>query len=163
MNPSQHFEDKILDALKSSEEPLSILQLQEKFNLDKRKLELVLTNLCNNHVLASKEVTINGDDGKKTLVEVYWLLNPDKETDQDEKDRQEIEKAKAELARIEKEFADLNANESTNSNEIDQYIDQLHKYNDLKDLGVRLLGVLAIREGTTTAAMYERYDLNLND
>ncbi|KAJ3166388.1 swi5-like zinc finger protein [Geranomyces variabilis] len=43
------------------------------------------------------------------------------------------------------------------------HIKRLHDYNEVKDTGQMLLGKLAEFEGTTTRAMYERFDLGLED
>ena len=43
--------------------------------------------------------------------------------------------------------------------DIANYIDLLHRYNDLKDAGQAMLGKLAELEGTTTRVMYAKYGL----
>ena len=47
--------------------------------------------------------------------------------------------------------------------DINNYIDLLHRYNDLKDAGQALLGKLAEMEGTTTRSMYAKYKLSDDD
>jgi len=47
--------------------------------------------------------------------------------------------------------------------DITHYIDLLHRYNDLKDAGQAMLGRLAELEGTTTRAMYAKFDLDMDD
>eukprot|EP00742_Colponemidia_sp_Colp-10_P013415 GILJ01015151.1.p1 GENE.GILJ01015151.1~~GILJ01015151.1.p1 ORF type:complete len:167 (-),score=23.56 GILJ01015151.1:266-739(-) len=45
----------------------------------------------------------------------------------------------------------------------DAYIQKLHEYNDLKDIGQMLMGKLAESEGLVTRDMYERFDMDLGD
>ena len=47
--------------------------------------------------------------------------------------------------------------------ELDRFIDALHKYNDAKDAGQKVLGRLAELRGTTTRAMYDSYALDVDD
>ncbi len=70
------------------------------------------------------------------------------------------ETLKSELAEIAKEISELK--ESYNVEELDDQIDALHKYNEVKDTGQALLGQLAVVEGVTTAQLYSRYKLNLD-
>ncbi|KFD55278.1 hypothetical protein M514_03919 [Trichuris suis] len=46
---------------------------------------------------------------------------------------------------------------------LNEYMNKLHYYNDLKDLAQSLIGLLADRLGLTTQAIYAEYDLNLDD
>ncbi|XP_072104838.1 DNA repair protein SWI5 homolog isoform X1 [Mobula birostris] len=47
--------------------------------------------------------------------------------------------------------------------ELDQHIDQLHEYNDIKDVGQILLGKLAIVRGVTIKDLYGEFGLELDD
>eukprot|EP00051_Salpingoeca_urceolata_P012778 m.158410 g.158410 ORF g.158410 m.158410 type:complete len:198 (+) comp17601_c0_seq1:1540-2133(+) len=53
--------------------------------------------------------------------------------------------------------------ETYNETELDALIIHLHEYNDIKDLGQQLLGVLARMKGTTTREMYDEFGLDLDD
>uniref|UniRef100_A0A5S6R5C2 DNA repair protein SWI5 homolog n=1 Tax=Trichuris muris TaxID=70415 RepID=A0A5S6R5C2_TRIMR len=46
---------------------------------------------------------------------------------------------------------------------LNDYMNKLHYYNDLKDLAQSLIGLLAGHLGVTTQAIYAEYDLNLDD
>ena len=46
---------------------------------------------------------------------------------------------------------------------MNEHIQKLHDYNDLKDAGQALLGKLAELEGVTTRDMYEKYGLKVED
>jgi hypothetical protein len=46
---------------------------------------------------------------------------------------------------------------------MNDYIQMLHDYNDLKDVGQTLLGKLAEMEGATIREMYNTYGLNTDD
>ncbi len=67
---------------------------------------------------------------------------------------------KQELAEISREITELK--ECYNVKELDEYIDALHTYNEMKDAGQVLLGQLAVLEGVTTAQLYTRYKLSLD-
>ncbi|XP_067869122.1 DNA repair protein SWI5 homolog [Heterodontus francisci] len=47
--------------------------------------------------------------------------------------------------------------------ELNRHIDQLHEYNDIKDVGQLLLGKLAIIRGVTTRELYSEFGLELED
>lgn len=46
---------------------------------------------------------------------------------------------------------------------VKRLIDQLHTYNECKDVAQALIGKLALIEGRTTKDLYPRFDLNLDD
>lgn len=46
---------------------------------------------------------------------------------------------------------------------INTHITRLHDYNDLKDTAQELMGKLAVLAGSTTRAMYEKYELEMED
>ena len=47
--------------------------------------------------------------------------------------------------------------------ELQLYIERLHEYNEMKDVGQLLLGKLAEIQHTTNAALYEKFGLDLDD
>ncbi|XP_074628777.1 DNA repair protein SWI5 homolog [Acropora palmata] len=47
--------------------------------------------------------------------------------------------------------------------ELQEHIDKLHEYNEIKDVGQLLIGKLAEIDGTTTKAMYQEFGLDLED
>lgn len=47
--------------------------------------------------------------------------------------------------------------------ELQQHIQKLHEYNEIKDVGQLLIGKLAELNGTTTRAMYQEFGLDLED
>lgn len=73
-----------------------------------------------------------------------------------------------EVLRLKKRLKDVNAeiarvSAECSSDELQVFIDGLHEYNEMKDAGQLLLGKLAEREGTTTAALYGRFGLDSQD
>lgn len=72
-----------------------------------------------------------------------------------------ITKLKERLEEFEKEIEGFV--EDYCEEELQVHIDKLHEYNEVKDMGQLLLGKLAEVEGTTTAALYERFGLKLED
>ena len=81
------------------------------------------------------------------------------ETEEDvEKD---IAQLREQIECTEREIAELSQHYS--EDELQQYIDHLHEYNEIKDVGQLLLGKLAEIQGTTTAELYKQFSLNLDD
>ena len=70
-------------------------------------------------------------------------------------------KLKSKLETVQREIKDLS--EDYHEDELQVHIDKLHEYNEVKDAGQILLGKIAEVEGTTTAAVYERFGLDLTD
>lgn len=80
----------------------------------------------------------------------------------------DLEAVANEVLRLKKRLKDINADiahvsADYNSDELQVFIDGLHEYNEVKDAGQLLLGKLAEQEGTTTATLYRRFGLNIED
>lgn len=73
----------------------------------------------------------------------------------------DVAKLRERLEEVEKEMEVLSA--SYSEEELQAHIEKLHEYNEVKDMGQLLLGKIAEVEGTTTAALYERFGLELDD
>ena len=71
-------------------------------------------------------------------------------------------KLQSKLKEVESEMEGL-ATDSYCEDELQVHIDKLHEYNEMKDVGQLLLGKIAEVEGTTTAALYEKFGLELDD
>lgn len=67
----------------------------------------------------------------------------------------EIEKQESEIKELEKE--------GLSANDLSLYIDKLHKYNEIKDVGQMLLGRLALQQETTTSNLYSEFGLSNED
>lgn len=68
--------------------------------------------------------------------------------------REQLKSAESEIAELSEEYSE---------EELQQYIDHLHEYNEIKDVGQMLLGKLAEVQGTTTAELYQKFGLHLDD
>ena len=68
--------------------------------------------------------------------------------------RERVEAAQRELDELSKEYSE---------DEYQQYIDDLHEYNEVKDTAQILLGKLAEVRCTTVSELYKQFDLNLDD
>lgn len=53
--------------------------------------------------------------------------------------------------------------EAKYDSEVQDHMKRLHAYNETRDVTQDLLGRIASVEGTTVAALYERFDLELGD
>ncbi|TRY74122.1 hypothetical protein DNTS_026671 [Danionella cerebrum] len=75
---------------------------------------------------------------------------------------EEVRGLKKTLEALNSEIAELE-NEGFVVQELDQHIDLLHEYNDIKDIGQTLLGRLASLRGVTTRDLYSHFGLELDD
>jgi hypothetical protein len=73
----------------------------------------------------------------------------------------DIAQLREQLESVESEIAELSVDYC--EDELQQYIDHLHEYNEMKDVGQLLLGKLAEVKGTTTAELYRHFQLSLDD
>lgn len=73
----------------------------------------------------------------------------------------EVESLKLKLSEAERNIKSLG--DSYSEDELQDHIQKLHDYNEIKDIGQILLGKIAEFEGVTTSSLYERFDLSLND
>ncbi|XP_062410130.1 DNA repair protein SWI5 homolog [Sardina pilchardus] len=74
----------------------------------------------------------------------------------------EVEELKKKRDELDSQIT-LLQNEGMDIQELDQHIDLLHEYNDIKDIGQTLLGQLATLRGVTTRDLYSLFDLELDD
>ncbi|XP_015236500.1 PREDICTED: DNA repair protein SWI5 homolog [Cyprinodon variegatus] len=79
-------------------------------------------------------------------------VSPEEEVAELQRKKEQLE---SEIARLEKEGYRVE--------ELDQHIDKLHEYNDIKDIGQSLLGRIAALRGTTTRDLYTHFGLELED
>lgn len=68
--------------------------------------------------------------------------------------REQIEGVNSEIEELSKDYSE---------DELQQYIDHLHEYNEVKDAAQLLMGRLAEVQGTTVAELYKQFDLSLDD
>ncbi|ESO86451.1 hypothetical protein LOTGIDRAFT_129178, partial [Lottia gigantea] len=47
--------------------------------------------------------------------------------------------------------------------ELDEHINKLHEYNEMKDIGQMILGRIATLKGVRSQDLYNEYSLNLED
>jgi len=73
----------------------------------------------------------------------------------------EVEELKNTTREVEEEIKALSV--EYNEEELQQHIDRLHEYNEVKDMGQMLLGKLAEVEGTTTTSLYQRFGLEVDN
>ena len=73
-----------------------------------------------------------------------------------------IIKIEKEIQDQEKEIAQLE-HEGLDVNDLNIYIDKLHEYNEIKDVGQMLIGHLALQKESTTSELYSKFGLSLED
>lgn len=74
----------------------------------------------------------------------------------------EIQRLRVKLDEVEGEIKVL-AVDHYCEDELQVHINKLHEYNEIKDIGQLLLGKIAEVEGTTTATLYDKFGLGLDD
>ncbi|XP_038139587.1 DNA repair protein SWI5 homolog [Cyprinodon tularosa] len=79
-------------------------------------------------------------------------VSPEEEVAELQRRKEQLD---SEIAQLEKEGYRVE--------ELDQHIDKLHEYNDIKDIGQSLLGRIAALRGTTTRDLYTHFGLELED
>ncbi|XP_076875190.1 DNA repair protein SWI5 homolog isoform X2 [Brachyhypopomus gauderio] len=75
---------------------------------------------------------------------------------------EEVKELQTEVAHLESEIAVLQ-NEGIAEEELEQHVDLLHEYNDIKDIAQTLLGRLASLRGVTTRDLYGHFGMELDD
>jgi DNA-binding Lrp family transcriptional regulator len=65
--------------------------------------------------------------------------------------------------KVEEEIAQLSYVNDVYNNEVKGHMERLHVYNETRDTSVDVIGRVAQLEGVTVKALYERYDINLED
>ena len=73
----------------------------------------------------------------------------------------EVEELRSTTRELEEEIETLSV--EYNEEELQEHIDRLHEYNEVKDMGQLLLGKLAEVEVTTTKSLYQRFGLELDN
>ncbi|MGH0163828.1 UNVERIFIED_CONTAM: hypothetical protein FKN15_045820 [Acipenser sinensis] len=117
---------------------------------------------------SDRHAEYTGSHSQKHLYPLQWflrLLSPgtprSSRVDQASL-REDIEELKGRQEELSTQIALLEA-EGYSVEELDQHIDQLHEYNDIKDVGQMLLGRLATIRGVTTKDLYGEFGLELED
>ncbi|XP_054612165.1 DNA repair protein SWI5 homolog [Dunckerocampus dactyliophorus] len=100
----------------------------------------------------SKLKKVNSNFKSPGQVTKTTKLSPEEEVEELERSRRQLD---AEIAQLESEGYKVE--------ELDDHIDMLHEYNDIKDMGQSLLGRLAALRGTTTRDLYSHFGLELDD
>ncbi|XP_061763268.1 DNA repair protein SWI5 homolog [Nerophis ophidion] len=75
---------------------------------------------------------------------------------------EEVEELERSRKQLDAEIAQLES-EGYKVEELDDHIDMLHEYNDIKDMGQSLLGKMAAVRRTTTRDLYRHFGLELDD
>nr|XP_057913114.1 DNA repair protein SWI5 homolog isoform X1 [Doryrhamphus excisus] len=100
----------------------------------------------------SKLKKVNSNFKSPGQVTKTTKLSPEEEVEELERSKRQLD---AEIAQLE--------SEGYRVEELDNHIDMLHEYNDIKDMGQSLLGRIAALRGTTTRELYSHFGLELDD
>ena len=73
---------------------------------------------------------------------------------------EKIQNLETKLSELDKQIIDLNS-KNLDLNELDTIIDKLHKYNEIKDLGLMLIEKLANYKEVTIKDFFKIYEIDL--
>nr|XP_057913115.1 DNA repair protein SWI5 homolog isoform X2 [Doryrhamphus excisus] len=107
---------------------------------------------CRKRTPLSKLKKVNSNFKSPGQVTKTTKLSPEEEVEELERSKRQLD---AEIAQLE--------SEGYRVEELDNHIDMLHEYNDIKDMGQSLLGRIAALRGTTTRELYSHFGLELDD
>ncbi|KAJ1975869.1 swi5-like zinc finger protein [Dimargaris cristalligena] len=142
--------------------PLSLYDLQALFP-DETSLPAVISDLEVEELAQTQAVPV----GKHT-VQLYWTTK---------KAREQISKLQSMEVKTQKEITVIENQVQAAQRRLDgeqttggvgnldanEYIQQLHDYNEIKDIGQIVIGKVAVVDGTTTRETYKKFGLHVDD
>jgi len=137
--------------------------LEQKIEINGLSLDIPLdtvTLYCNK--IKREKDTVSTSALKSNFLEESYLQISSKTVDLNS----QIQSLKNQLCELNN--VELNLRKTLRSNSdiqktLNDHYQQLHEYNEIKDVGQMLLGKCAEIEGTTTREMYKKFEVELND
>eukprot|EP00003_Mantamonas_plastica_P020040 TRINITY_DN32451_c0_g1_i1.p1 TRINITY_DN32451_c0_g1~~TRINITY_DN32451_c0_g1_i1.p1 ORF type:complete len:242 (+),score=67.96 TRINITY_DN32451_c0_g1_i1:247-972(+) len=129
--------------------------------LDRQIIEKVILNIP--FYAEDDEEQLVIDELDEVECPFYGLKQEKVQENSQQSENQDLQELKTQYESVRKQVEEFKGLVYDESSVIQDHIEKLHRYNELKDTAVMLMGRIAESEGKTTHEMYDKYGLSFDD